>query len=132
MSFESALRKRLIQDDAVAAMVADRVHWKVRPQNGALPAIVLLMIHDPRPQHLGGFQSLRPTRIQADCYGRTYDQARELREAVIAVLAAKATEEDTRFDVGFINDARDRLDETAAGAAHVQLIDATIWQGQME
>lgn len=132
MSFESALRARLIAAPPVHAMVQDRVHWKARPQGGALPAIVLIMIHDSRPQHLDGFQSLRPTRIQADCYGRTYEEARELRDAVIPILAAKAVEQDTRFDVGFINGGSDRLDETAADPAFVQFIDATIWQGQTE
>ena len=132
MSFESALRARLIAAPRIRELVDDRVHWKVRPQRGALPALVLIMIYDPRPQHLDGFQSLRPTRVQVDCYGRTYDEARELREAVIPILAAKAVEGDTRFDVGFINGGGDRLDEIAGDVAHVHFIDATIWQGQME
>lgn len=132
MSFESALRTRLLADPFVGPMVGPRVHWRRRPQNGALPAIVLTIVADPRPQHLDGFHSLRATRVQAECYAWSDEEARELRDAVIPVLAAKADAEDTRFDTGVINNTMDRGEDTSAGFVDCQLIDASLWHGSKE
>lgn len=130
MSFEADLRTRLIDDALVGPVVGKSVYWRIRPQSQPVPAIVLTIISDPRPQHLEGFHSLRDTRIQLDCYGRTYDETRALRDDVITAIAPYARVGDTRFDHAEIENVLDRGDDTAAGFQHCHAIDATIWHGK--
>ncbi len=130
MSFESDLRTRLIDDALVGAAVGSAIYWRIRPQSKSLPAIVLTIISDPRPQHLEGFHSLRDTRVQLDCYGRTYDETRALRDDVITAIASYARVGGTRFDHAEIENVLDRGDDTPAGFQHCHAIDATIWHGK--
>lgn len=94
--FATALRARLIANGAVAA-VTTRVHWGLVPQGAALPYIRLTVASDPRPEHLGGYQGARVTRVQCDCFAATYAVARDLAEKVIAALAAPATQGSIAF-----------------------------------
>ena len=97
MSFEIAVAKRLLDDPAAAAKVATRVDWMRRPGQ-ALPAYTLQIISDPRPQHYKGFQGVRPTRVQVDCWGATFADAIALRDIAIAVLTPADEVAGVRFD----------------------------------
>ena len=132
MGMEADLRWRLVHDIGVSALADERVHWRIRPQDGALPAIVLTIVADPRPQHLEGFHALRATRVQIDCLAATYAEAIALREAAIAAVVPRTITSTTRFDRGRINMVLDQGEDTAAGYVHRHVIDATIWHGSTE
>lgn len=136
MSFETALRKRLLDDAAVRAIVSTRVDWSLRPQGDPYPSVVLTLVSDPRPQHLNGFHPLRETRVQIDCYA-AHDkpaQAVALRDAVIdAISTPRVKLGGVRFDRVRINNVLERGDQTETGTfVHRQLIDASFWQGKTE
>lgn len=130
MTFEADLRTRLIDDAIVGPIVETQIYWRIRPQNKPVPAIVLTIVSDPRPQHLEGFHSLRSTRVQLDCYGRTYDETRALRDNVITAIAPYAVIGKTRFDHAEIENVIDRGEDTSVGFQHCHLIDASIWHGK--
>lgn len=124
---EIALRSRLLNDAAVAAIVGNRVSWIERPQRTGFPAIVLQIVSAPRPQHMGGLQSARQSRVQIDCFATTAKQAAELSEAVISAIIPVNTAYGTEFFRGFVNDVRDLGEETDGGFVHRRSIDAYLW-----
>lgn len=127
MSMETALRARLKDDVAVAALVANRIDWGVRPQGSPLPAIVLTIVADNRRQHMAGFDTFRSTRVQVDCYAATKAEAVQLREAVLDAIVPAAVHSGVEFLRAFLNTVLDRGEQTAAGFIHRELIDASLW-----
>lgn len=127
MSFETALRQRLLDAAPVAAIVGTRVDWSVRPQADPYPAIVLTLVYDDRSQNFEGFDTFRSTRVQIDCYATTYAGATALREAVIAAVIPAATVTGTEFLRAFVNTVLDRGDQTDTGYVHRQLLDLNFW-----
>jgi hypothetical protein len=84
--FATALRTRLIAPGPVKDIVGTKIYWGIVPQSTALPYIRLQTISDPRPEHLGGYQSTRTTRVQCDCFSDDYAVARDLAEKVVAAV----------------------------------------------
>jgi hypothetical protein len=121
---EKALRARIV---AAVPAVGSRVYWGVRPQTSALPAIVLTTISDNRSQHMKGFDTYQDKRVQIDCYAATYEQAVDLREAVIAAVVPAAQQGLTRFLRSFVNNTMSRGEDTTNGYVHRQMLDLTIW-----
>lgn len=127
MSFETALRKRLLDDAAVKAIVSTRVDWSLRPQGDPFPAIVLTLVSDDRSQNFGGFNGFRSSRVQIDCYAKDYPTAANLREAVINAVVPAGEAQGVEFLRAFINTVLDRGDQTDTGFIHRQLLDITLW-----
>lgn len=112
--FATALRARLLADAEVSGTTT-RVHWGIVPQGAALPYIRLQTISDPRPQHLGGYDGARSTRVQADCFAASYGAARGLAEDVIAAVAVPATVGGVQFGRVKAEGPRDLGEDTASG-----------------
>lgn len=127
MTMETALRTRLKNNGTVAGLVSTRIDWGVRPQGNPYPSIVLTKVSDQRDQHMLGFNTFRPTRVQVDCYAATYAAAVALRDAVIAALVPEATVSSITFLRPFINNVMDRGEDTETGYIHRQMIDLTVW-----
>ena len=125
--FDEALRSRLLVDSALAALIGTRVTWTIRPQGAPYPAVVLSLISDGRPQRMKGFQALRDTRVQIDCYAETALSKLAVREAVIAAIAPAAVVAGTTFARCFIEAVRDRGDDSTTQFIHRDSIDATFW-----
>ena len=135
MNWEAALRSRLIDDSAVAALVADRVFLKFRPQSSLLPAVVVTMVSDPRPQLLGGaVPGRRQSRVQIDCWAdggsgtapQTRAKVVALREAVIAALAAPGTFYGVLFGGAGFDPVRDLGEPTETGFLHRDSFDVQL------
>lgn len=127
MTMETALRQRLLDDATVAAIVDTRIDWTIRPQGSAFPAVVLTQVFDSRSQHMQGFNTFRPTRVQIDCYATDKGANVALREAVIAAIVGETTVSGVTFLRAFINSVLDRGDQTDTGFVHRELIDVSIW-----
>lgn len=97
MSFEAALAKRLLDDVAAKGKVGSRVDWMRRPGR-QLDAYTLQIVSDVRPQHYKGFQGVRTTRVQVDCWSATFAGAIALRDIAIAVLTPAVQVGEVRFD----------------------------------
>jgi hypothetical protein len=71
---------------AVTAAVGTKVYWARRPQGALAPLILMHVISELPDFRLGGVGSHRRTRVQIDCYGTTYADARAGAAAVKTLL----------------------------------------------
>lgn len=115
---KTALRSR-IKDNTAAD---DRVDWGLRLQGAALPAIRLTKIPTPRDYHMGGAQATQFHQVQADCFGRTYKEAQELGDELIALLEPSAA----NFAGGFVERDFDRQEDIDTGPAHCRVLEFQI------
>lgn len=134
MSWEQALRQRLLDDAGCAAVLGEfegrpAVFWKERPQGAPYPSLVLTVVSDPRPQTLKDFQGRRETRVQVDCRddGPTRTAVIALREAAIAALAGPFVSEGVHFGRSGFDPIRDLGEKTETGFVHRDSFDALIW-----
>jgi hypothetical protein len=86
---EEALRSYLLAQSGVSSLITDRAYWNMRPQGAALPALVLAVV-SPTPFYaMDGYSDLTQTRVQIDCFGVTYAQAKNLARAIRNLLNGK-------------------------------------------
>lgn len=123
---QAALIARLLDDAAVAALVARRGYWGIVPQNTAKPYFRMQVISDPRPQHLKGYDGSRGTRVQVDCFGATYAASVALAKAIIAAVAQPVTIGTSRFGRTHAEGPRDLGEDTTAGFVHRASIDLLV------
>lgn len=85
---EEALRAVLVSDAGVSGQVATRVYWGRRSQStSVLPAVVLEKISAPRDYTYTGPSNLIESRVQADCFGESYANAKAAARSVISALS---------------------------------------------
>lgn len=101
-----------------AAVEHTRVYWGAVPQGKARPYVRMNTISDPRPEHLTGYDSARTTRVQVDVFADTYDEAREVSEAIIAAVADPATIKGIKFGRTKAEGPRD-LGEDVDGVGYI-------------
>jgi hypothetical protein len=83
---EEALRTILLNTSAISQVVGSRISYGSAAQGAALPYIVLHVIDDAEEHTYQGPDGLSQGRVQVDCYGATYGQAKTLSRHVRAVL----------------------------------------------
>lgn len=133
MDFEQALRQRLLDAAAVAALAgrdargALSIDCGLRRQESPLPAVTLRVASDPRPQDLDGFVSLRQSRVQVDCRASSRATVAALREAVIAALVPAGAFHGVNFGRGLVDQVRDLGEHGETGFVHRDSIDFLIW-----
>lgn len=105
---ETALVAYLLSRSPVTALTGQRITWGRREQGAPLPAIVLHRIDGAPDYHLEGPSGLVVSRVQVDCWGDTYADAKRAAEAVAApVNGIRFTQGATRFAAVLIVDQRD-------------------------
>lgn len=124
MDMQGALRARITGASTTAGT---RVYWVDRPQTAALPAVTLQTISDPRPQHLKGFDPLRETRVQVDCWADTYAVAKTLMEAVLVAVVPENTANGIRFDRALVDSTNDGGERAGDKFVHRQSADLIFW-----
>jgi hypothetical protein len=124
MSFETDLRTLIVNAGTAAEA---RVYWKVRPQDGVLPAIVLSTAFGGRSQTMDGPMGTQGNRIQFDCMASTKAEAVALRQTVMPIVERGGAAGETKFQGGFVNLYRDDFTDTSSGPVHTEQFDATIW-----
>ena len=76
----------LKNDSAVAALVVERIYPTLIPLDTDLPAISFNQISEFPINALTNDTDILKTRFQFDCIANTFDQAKAIGSAVIAVL----------------------------------------------
>ena len=71
---------------AGVSALTTRVGWGEVPQGSAMPYVVLWGIGDAAAATLDGPEGMSQGRVQVDCYGLTYGQAKQLARAVRAAM----------------------------------------------
>lgn len=76
----------LLGNVPLAGFVGTRIYWGLAPQGAALPYVTLQVISGSPDYASTGTTGVVEARIQVDCYGATYGQAkRTLRAAQTAL-----------------------------------------------
>lgn len=119
---EEAFRAALLAHSGLAALVGTRIDWGLR---GAVPSVRLLVVSKVPIQTYSGPIGLTPYRIQADCFGAKYGEAKRVARAVEAAVATLAR---PRWDACFVEGERDDQDEDAANNPLARTsLDFRIW-----
>lgn len=83
---EAVLRSALIANATVAGLLGSRVYPVVAPASAALPFVTWRRVAIRRQQTLGGPMGMPVTSVEYSIYGATYEQAREVADAMRSVL----------------------------------------------
>ncbi len=86
MSFETDLHTRLSQDGGISALVSTRLFPALAPQGTARPYCVYTVVSKPHIYSHSGFSGLSKIKVQVSCYGDSYQQAKNVANAVISAL----------------------------------------------
>ncbi|MCR5874365.1 DUF3168 domain-containing protein [Phenylobacterium sp. J426] len=99
---EDELRARLLAATALVALVpAERIAWSRRR---GMPAVALWRVSGRPDYHLKGASGLVDSVVQIDCWGSTYEQAKNIARAVKVALSGFS---DAVFRGVFIENERD-------------------------
>lgn len=83
---ESVLRAALVGNGTVVALIGTRVYPVIAPATAALPFVTWRRVAVKRQQTLGAPMGLAITSVEYSIYGVTYEQAREVADAMRQVL----------------------------------------------
>lgn len=126
-----ALTSHLLAFAALSALVGSRVYPVRRPQGDPLPAVVIHTI-DGLPDYTSqGPSGLLSSRIQFDCWGKTYASAKSVARAVAQRLSGfKGTVSGVVFQGGFLEGERDSYEEGTGKSDLFRVsLDFIIWTG---
>ena len=85
MSLETAILDLLAADSAVFALTGDNLRHEWLEQDTPYPAVTITRI-STAPEYDLALDPLNRVRIQVDCFAKSFDEVRELADAVIAEL----------------------------------------------
>jgi hypothetical protein len=121
-----AVRDVLVADPTVAGLVAGRVYPGLIPPRAAFPAIVFTVVSQVPEETFEGTAAtaLVDSRVQIDCYAKSYDDAQKLAEAVDDAL----TELDDQLLRVVRLDSRDLFDDELL--LHRVSTDFSVWRGR--
>ena len=121
---EETLRALLKAYPAVITAVGVKVQWGAQPQGTEAPYITLHRIGGNRTQHLQGPDGMIESRVQVDCWGLTYGEAKVAARAAIARLNGYRSDELRRI---FIESERDDNDLSSPNPLYRTSLDLLIW-----
>jgi hypothetical protein len=83
------VRAELIADVILTALVGARIYPQLIPQGVQTPVVVLSLISEiPENSLTGTIERLKMSRLQVDCYAKTYIAAWQVADAADNVLAS--------------------------------------------
>jgi len=127
---EEALMLALRADAALAALVGGRIDWGARPQADAVPAVTLHLVDSPKSHTMRGRETLTQSRVQIDCFGGDYFEAKFVARAVSAAIDALKAEPLRCFLLDERDDdftLADGPDASGASEIHRTIIDVRVW-----
>ena len=83
---EAVLRTALVGATAVTTLVGSRIYPVLAPASAALPFVTWRRSGIQREQTLGGPMGMPRVTVEYSIYGTTYEQTREVADAMRAVL----------------------------------------------
>ena len=124
---EVQLTARLLGQASFTGVVGQRLTWGRRSQGAPLPAVVLHLIDGVPDYHSVGPSGLVESRVQADCYGKTYAEAKAAANALKAVTSGQRFAQGVvRFDAIFVADERDDTFDEAGTALYRVTVDLLV------
>ena len=139
MTFEGALRQRLLDTPDVVALVgktkrsrAPVIEWVTRPDDSEYPAVVLQVILSPIARVMRGVRRSRAPRVQIDVLATSAGGKVALTESLIAALAPAATVGGIAFRPMQDIQVADLSEQTDTLFIHRDRIAATFWHSKLE
>jgi hypothetical protein len=86
MTVEEGLYAYLSTFAGLTALVADRVYPQKKPQGNSFPQVSFFLVSEPRDHTLMGATGLPTARVQLDCWGLIYPDAKAVAEQVRLAL----------------------------------------------
>ena len=126
-SMTAALRDRLKADAGVNAIAATRVYRDERPQGSGLPAIVIMLVSDPRDYTYAGRTDFRRSRVTVECLASSRGAADEMAEAVIAACEGAAVVGATTFQRVIVANQFGDSDRVTDGTIFRAAVDLFVW-----
>lgn len=127
---EQALRALLLGTTGIADVVGGRIDWGVRPQGSALPAVVLSTPSGVPQMNLAGPSGWTRSRVRAECWGRSYLDAKRVADAIGGrggrLVGLRETAGSVRLRtlvIGRFSDA----DSDTTGTLHRTILDVLVW-----
>jgi Protein of unknown function (DUF3168) len=126
---EEAFIARLLATPALSALIANRINWGERPKKEPLPGVTLLIVSPGRNYVHQGVDHLGNPRVQVDCYGASYAQAKAVARVVRDTLEVPATQAGIAFSQSLLEAERGPLIEDVGGGLKVHRIsmDFFVW-----
>lgn len=127
---EEALITYLLGVSAVSSVLSDRLNYNTKPQSTLLPCAVIQRVSGEPVYESNGASGLEESRIQVDCYGASYAEAKTVARAIIGALSGvRFIQGSIHFNSCFINFQNDRFEASNDGANkyHRVILDITIW-----
>lgn len=124
---EEALIARLLATAAVTAIFGTRITPVLRPQGEALPAATVQTVSGERRRHYQGHDELIGARVQIDCWGRNYAEAKTGARAVIAALADPFSSAITDIQGVFVDAERDGGEDASTQFIFRTSLDLLVW-----
>lgn len=126
---EEDLVARMLANTALTDLVSTRINWLNRPQEEGLPAVTLQVISGGRDYHMKGATGLRSPRIQVDCWGSSYLEAKAVSRALVGAIEPPDVQGATRFIASFLENETDFPPEDLAGGvtAYRVSMDWILW-----
>lgn len=109
---EEALVAALLADASLAAITGGRIDWGWRAAGDPLPAVSMNVASAPRRQTYRGSDCLVAYRVQIDCWGATFGEAKLIARACSSAMAKLGR---PAFDGVFPLGERDAPDTDATG-----------------
>ncbi len=134
---EKALIAKLLNEPTTSVLVVARVYYNTRPQGDALPAIVMHVIDKVPVDSSEGVSGLEVSRVQVDCIGVTYSDAKELAKTVRRALATppEFTQDNVEFSGVYVDAERDDFEKSTtkdAISVHRVSVDFMLWHTDNE
>lgn len=127
MAISAVLRDALKSAASVTDQTGDRIYRDERPQGDPLPAIVILLVSDPRPLTFSGPQSVRRARLQIDCLAARRGIADDIAEAVISEIDGRALARLPEFESARVIDVRNDSSRDSPATTFRTAIDVMVW-----
>jgi len=112
VSVEKAVYDCLSADADLIALIGDKIYPVVAAQEVTTPYATYFKVSPGRQYTHGGASNLSTPRIQVDCYGGTYEEAKDLSDLVIAALE-KLPQDNPKVQAVFCNDGSDAYEDVS-------------------
>jgi hypothetical protein len=108
---KAAIRRILLANSGVAALVGDRIAWGVLPRGTVYPAISLHLISAPHHYAMSGPSNVATSRVQVNCMADLPVDSDALASAVRGALSGiRVTIQGVTIQGAFLDNEDDLLD----------------------
>lgn len=116
---EEALIKRLLATTAITNLVSNRINWMTLPDAFPRPNLTLQVSDGGTDYTHEGLSSLQYPRIQFNCWGNTYAQAKAVARALFSELNTEKDVDAIHFEDAIMVYDQDMPKETLKGGTDV-------------